>query len=79
MVPGVMIICRGKKDLSNKMTIGQQNNSDYRHRFFNCVAWSRIVMHRTVYDGHVMFESVSAQLDSITFPRISEISKVRNK
>jgi hypothetical protein len=41
--------------------------------------WNSIVIHRTVYDAHVMFESVSAQLDSITFPRIGEISKVRHK
>lgn len=74
----------GKKDpsvsmQSVSMQVGPQRK-DYHHLYyFNCVTWSRIVIHRTVYDAHVTFESVSAQLNSMTSPRIGEISKARNK
>jgi hypothetical protein len=56
------------------------NSEKYQQRFyFNSVDWSRIVIHRTVYDVHVTFESVSAQLNSMTSPRIGEISNARKK
>ena len=70
----------GKKDPSITMTVGQQYSNDYHHLYyFNCVTWSRIVIHREVYDAHVTFESVSAQLNSLTSPRIGEVSNVRKK
>jgi hypothetical protein len=54
------------------------NTEKYQQRFyFNSVDWSRIIIHRTVYDVRVTFESVSAQLDSITSPRIGEVSNAR--
>ena len=70
----------GEKDPSMTKTVGQRNSNDYEHLcYFNCVKWSRIVIHRTVYDVHVTFESVSAQLNALTSPRIGEVSNVRKK
>jgi hypothetical protein len=64
---------------SVSMQVGPQRN-DYQHLYyFNCVNWSRIVVHRLVYDAHVTFESVSAQLHTLTSPRIGEVSNVRKK
>ena len=69
----------GNKDPSVSMQVGQERN-DYHHLIlFNCVKWSRIIIHRTVYDAHVTFESVSAQLNALTSPRIGEVSNVRKK
>ena len=74
----------GKKDPSVSMqSVSMQvepQRKDYKHLYyFNCVNWSRIVIHRTVYDAHVTFESVSAQLNALTSPRIGEVSNVRKK
>ena len=70
----------GEKDPSMTKTVGQRNSNDYEHLcYFNCVKWSRIVIHRTVYDVHVTFESVSAHLNALTSPRIGEVSNVRKK
>ena len=74
----------GKKDpsvsmQSLSMQVGQQRNENHHLYYFNCVTWSRIVIHRTVYDAHVTFESVSAQLNALTSPRIGEVSNVRKK
>lgn len=70
----------GENDPSMTKTVGQRNSNDYEHLcYFNCVKWSRIVIHRTVYDVHVTFESVSAHLNALASPRIGEVSNVRKK
>lgn len=72
----------GKKDPSMYMymTFGPRNSEEYQYRlYFSSLAWTRIVIHRTVYDVHVSFESVSAQLNSITSPRIGEVINARKK
>jgi hypothetical protein len=47
--------------------------------YFNSRTWSKIVIHRTVFDTNVNFESVSSQPDSITSPRVGEISRLKVK
>ena len=69
----------GKTDTSVSMELGQRNN-EYQHMYyFNSRSWSKIVIHRMVFDTNVNFESVSSHPDSITSPRVGEISRLNDK
>lgn len=69
----------GKTDTSISMELGQRNN-EYQHMYyFNSRTWSRIVIHRTVFDVRVTFDGIASQPDSITSPRVGEISRLRDK
>ncbi|HQX51942.1 MAG TPA: hypothetical protein PLY87_21940 [Planctomycetaceae bacterium] len=69
----------GKQDTSVSMELGS-NNNEYQHLYyFNSPTWSKIIIHRKVYDVHVKFECISSQFDSITSPCVGEISKLKDK
>ena len=70
----------GKQDTSVLMELGSNDNAYYQHLYyFNSRTWSKVIVKRTVYDVRVKFEGISSQFDSITSPRVGEISKLKDK
>ncbi len=73
----------GKEDTSVSLELGEKhgetNNQFLYFYYFNSPAWSKIVIHRTVYDIQVKFEGISSQLDSITAPKVGEISRLKDR
>ena len=69
----------GNQDTSVSSTLGS-NSNEYQHiYYFNSRTWSKIIIKRTVYDVRVKFEGISSQFDTITSPRVGEISKLKDK
>jgi hypothetical protein len=69
----------GNLDKSITNIVGERDRKHEHLYFFNSRTWSRIVIHRTVYDIHVKFEGISSQLDSITSPKVGEISRLKDR
>jgi len=68
-----------KQDTSVSMELGPINNEYHHLYYFNSRTWSTIIVRRTVYDVRVKFEGISSQFDSITSPRVGEITKLKDK
>ena len=69
----------GNLDKSVSNILGERNHEFEHLYFFNSRTWSKIIIHRTVYDVHVNFEAIASQRDSITSPRVGKIIRLHDK